>query len=129
MSIAVQFHPETHVVCLRTTGEVSLSVAQTTLTALFKNPEFRPGMAIVWDLRRGSLKPFRGDSIQSMVEFVAKRLAVRGHGKGALVVSQQVNYGIGRMFEAYADQVPAELRVFQDFDEAMGWVGASHVKK
>jgi hypothetical protein len=129
MSIAVQFYLETHVVCLRTSGEVSPRVAQTTLTALFKNPEFRPGMAIVWDLRRGGLKLFTEESIRATVEFVAQRLATRGHGKGALVVSQQVDYGIGRMFEAYTDQVPAELRVFRDFDEAMGWAGASPAKE
>jgi hypothetical protein len=129
MSIAVQCHPETHVVCLTASGDVSLSVAQTTLAALFKNPEFRPDMAIVWDLVRGGIEPFRGESIRAAVEFVAKRLVVRGRGKAALVVSQQVNYGIGRMFEALTEQLPLEFRVFWDFDETMGWAGASHVKK
>ena len=40
----------------------------------------------------------------------------------AIVVSSDLAFGLGRMFEAYCGVAPNEVMVFRSMEEAEGWV-------
>jgi hypothetical protein len=54
-----------------------------------------------------------------------------GHGeaaagmRAALVVSTAVSYGMARMLQIHLDDLPLEISVFYDIDEAERWLGSS----
>jgi hypothetical protein len=40
----------------------------------------------------------------------------------ATVVPEPAAFGMARMFQAYSDDLPLELRAFYDYDEAERWL-------
>lgn len=41
----------------------------------------------------------------------------------AVLASRELDYGLARMFQAYASDGPVDVRVFRDRDEALTWLG------
>ena len=88
-----------------------------------RSPGFRPGMALVADARRMARIPSTRE-VFIRVEFVT-RLSKQGLiSRWALVMTEGVQFGMGRMAEAYAERSPSPFRVFTNVDEAMAWVQA-----
>ena len=46
----------------------------------------------------------------------------RGHAKIACVVSSEVGFGMGRMYEVLSDNLPQQVRVFRNLEEAQYWL-------
>ena len=46
----------------------------------------------------------------------------RGNAKIACVVTTDVGFSMGRMYEALSDKLPQQVRVFKIFDEAQNWL-------
>ena len=119
--VSTKIDAKAGVVVNTVSGKLTAAAFTATLRALIDNPEFQPGMGIVWDLRRGTVIGLKADEIKGVVYYVANRVEARGRGRLAIVVSQDVDYGIGRMFAAYAEQIGIERRVFRDLEEAVHW--------
>ena len=119
--VSTKIDAKAGVVVNTVSGKLTAAAFTATLRALIDNPEFQPGMGIVWDLRRGTVIGLKADEIKGVVYYVANRVEARGRGRLAIVVSQDVDYGIGRMFAAYAEQTGIERRVFRDLEEAVHW--------
>ena len=47
---------------------------------------------------------------------------VRKPGKSALVFPDDVDFGLGRMYEAQAQDLHIETRVFRTMEEALHWL-------
>ncbi|NQT91866.1 MAG: hypothetical protein HQ559_03825 [Lentisphaerae bacterium] len=106
-------------------GRLTAAAATATIRALIGNPEFQPGMGIVWDLRRAIASPVSAAEIQGVAHYVAERIEARGWGRLAIVVSQDTDVGVGQLFDGYADEeaLPIERKVFRDLGEAVRWAG------
>jgi hypothetical protein len=39
----------------------------------------------------------------------------------SLVVGNEFNFGMARMFEAFREDLSTEVRVFQDYQDAVAW--------
>ena len=86
-------------------------------------PDFRPGADIVWDFRKAESQDLSPDRLRDMVSFVAGIQSVRGTDyKVAIVVARNVDFGLARMYEAFSDELPCELRVFMDPADADAWI-------
>ncbi len=126
MTVTTEIHVDAGVVVNTVIGTLSSNDIMATLRELFADPRFLPGMGIVWDLRSGAVdRRLSGTGIQALRAFVASRTEARGRGRLAIVVSRDVDYGVGRMFEAYTDGLGIERCVFRDSDEAVCWASAS----
>jgi hypothetical protein len=106
-------------------GELSLEEIESEFAARLLNPAFRPGLGVLWDLRGASLTGLTTRQIETLVEFNHERKDARGGGRAAIVVSQNLDYGIARVFQVYAEDLPWETMVFQDLEEATTWVRSS----
>ena len=84
------------------------------------SPLFEPGMALVADARQMARIPSTRDVV-ARVEFI-EGLSKNGRvSRWALVMTDGVQYGIGRMAEAYADRSPSPFRVFTRLEDAKTW--------
>lgn len=97
------------------------------LTQVFELSRSRPApfawsWTILWDCTgltgarptMDDLRAYRGD--------LSGLWPSEAGGKTAVVVSTDLDFGLGRMAEAYAVSLPRELRVFRDLDEARRWL-------
>jgi len=127
--VTTEIDAKAGVVVNTVSGKLTTAAVTATIRALIGNPEFQPGMGIVWDLRKGTLFELTDDEIQGVVHYVANRVEARGRGPLAIVVSQDVDYGVGRLFAGYAERTGIERRVFRDLEEAIQWASRTAGKK
>lgn len=105
------------------TVSLSLEEIKAALDALWENPDFRPTMNTLWDVRDANVAEWSAEGIQAVARYVEKHAEQRGIGyRSAIVVAQDVAFGLSRMYEAYGYDLPLNLRVFRDIDEARRWV-------
>lgn len=81
---------------------------------------------ILWDVTRADLAALRTDDALNDT-FHTKNLAGgRKGGKTAIVTANDLGYGMGRMLETLygLEQMPFEVQVFNNLEEAMRWIGS-----
>ena len=80
---------------------------------------------ILWDVTNADLSALQADQLQEIAENMSRISEVRRGGKTAFVYDKPLEYGIGRMFQAYSEMeaMPFEVQSFQSFDEAREWLG------
>jgi hypothetical protein len=85
------------------------------------DPAFRPGLALLCDLRLEIDDP-SWEEIASRAKFIAGLLPL-GVSRCALVIGLH-QYGIGRMEAGHLELQGMEPEVFRDIDEARRWLAA-----
>lgn len=77
---------------------------------------------VLWDLREASLQVLSTADIQGIVKFLQKNAYVRPEGRTAMVAPSDADYGLVRMGEVYAEQLPTAFRVFRSLERAHTWL-------
>ncbi len=92
------------------------------LHAFFDHPNYEAGMEAVWDFRNTSLAKTSAAELSEMVDFLGQIDDRRGV-RIALVVAADVDFGVLRMYEAFADtEAPQVRRFIRSFEEAVQWL-------
>lgn len=80
---------------------------------------------VVWDLTNGSAGKLMPINIEHIAELVLQHAHVRIGGKAAIVAPNDLNYGMSRMFNTYAElgSIPFETQIFRTLSEAGLWMG------
>ena len=78
------------------------------------------------DFTRGSVAIPAAD-LKATLAHGHRYAAQRAGGRTALVVSQDVDFGMGRMLAVFAElaDFPVDFRVFRDVEEARRWIGGT----
>lgn len=86
-----------------------------------------PTLDILWDVRQGSVAKLSFNNVRTIAENVMKLSKKQHRRKTAIVTPEDVDYGIGRIFDAFAKikEAPFAVRVFHNYDEAMAWLKAN----
>ena len=106
-------------------GSLSLSDMTAAFDGMLGNPEFQPGMGIVWDVRSGAIDALSVDEVQEIPAYVTRRFKMRGGGRLAIVVSSDVTHGVARMIDGYSEAIPTKREIFRDFGEAVRWASGA----
>jgi len=63
------------------------------------------------------------DDIDEILAHAKKYAHLRSSGKTAFIVSSDINFGLGRMYEIVAEihKMPISLNVFRNSEEALKW--------
>lgn len=123
MSIERHIDPDSGRITLTASGPTRFEDLKVALKGVTEAPDFRPGADIIWDFRNVESEALTADQLREMVAFVAGIADVRGiNYKVAIVVERNVDFGLARMYEVFADELPCELRVFRDLEEAVDWM-------
>ena len=111
---------------VRTLGAASVADFFTMRDELLSHPAFVPGIDVIYDHTRLASYPSSGE-VKAIAEGAARRSSQGPYwGRMAQVVAEPVQYGLVRMWEAYAgDDLAARTRIFASLDEAYDWLGAT----
>ena len=93
------------------------------INAYQSDDEFRDGMNVIYDLRNGHFD-FSGDDMHKVVKFLRENKSQKPY-KLALVISKDQHFGQGRMFSAYAEDLPCEFELFRDMPTCLHWINFS----
>ena len=108
-------------------GRVDFISLKTYLFELYDDPEFDGSLNSIWDLSQAEgISNMSIDEIRAVVLLVGSKWNTSLRVRSALVVSQELDYGIARMYEIQLNaSTDNDIRVFKNLQEAEKWVGAS----
>lgn len=84
-----------------------------------------PTKLVIWDLVEASAELITSEYAKKISDFVLGYRGSRTGGKTAIVVSGDLDFGIGRMFEILGELKEAdfEIEVFRNYSNAADWIG------
>ena len=86
---------------------------------LLKDPDFDHSFSQLMDCTRVNFSGFAGNDIRKLAE----RNVFSAQSRRAIVVSSNLDYGFGRMFEMLRESAGEHgIRIFRDLDEAVDWL-------
>ena len=86
--------------------------------------ENAPTMLQLWNMTACSVTGISIGGMRTFIERAAKQGKTRKNGKTAVAVGSQLQYGLARMAEAFAElvSIPFAFRVFREREEAVIWL-------
>jgi hypothetical protein len=111
------------VMVARTSGTASVAGFVAMRDAVLSHPGFVPGIDLIQDLT-GLAGYLSSSGIRTLADGASRTAKARDYwGRLAIVVSGPAEFGLARMWEAYADDdLAARTRVFASLDEAYDWL-------
>ena len=64
------------------------------------------------------------DDLRRAVDLVERTRDLWAGARSAILVARQLDFGIARMFGAFAQEVEVEYRVFREWESAIEWLGS-----
>ena len=94
------------------------------LAALQEFYDGNPTANVLWDFRSIEGNRITIEELNKIIVFIKRRESKRPHGKTALVSTTDLDFGLSRMSQTYADihNVPWQIRAFRSMDEAIKWI-------
>jgi hypothetical protein len=121
MEFAIQYNEEFFEI--RTSGDAEFQKFRDILEALVNHDRWEPGKSFLMnhtELNPGTLTL---DHMRSIAEFNAQYSAKMGLSRCALLVTSDVAYGMGRVWEAFVEEKwNVTEKLFRSRDEAIEWL-------
>jgi hypothetical protein len=104
------------------TGELDLEELRDALEAVYEDPDFRPGMHALWQIKEGTIE-VTATELPALISLLEERTEKRGSGyKAAIVVRGNLDFGLSTVFQMHAYTLPFEVKVFQSLTQARRWI-------
>ena len=78
---------------------------------------------VLLDTRESSTVPTPAD-IMAVLDEIGERASVPSPNRWAVLATEPVHYGMGRLFEAHAEARGVDVRVFTTLDSAVAWLSS-----
>jgi len=104
------------------TGPQSAPSVMAAQTAIVQHPDYVPGMDTLWDVRGTYPDGLDMIGTKRIGDHGAEVDKIRGFHRTAVVTDRPIQYGISRMYEMVAQRPTHEVRVFENFDDAIAWL-------
>ena len=101
-------------------GELDFEQLRSFVEGLYEEDLFLAGS--LFDMRSATASDLSTSQMRSLVALIEQRRRHPGPSRWAIVVSHDVDFGLSRMFEVFADKISTDIRVFRDIDEAKQWL-------
>ena len=120
MSIQQHLDGERNVMVFTVSGALGLEELRATLESVYAQPEY--ATRSLFDMRDAAPGGLSAPEMESLVGLIRSLRSDRAPSRWAILAARDVHFGLARMFEAYASNLPVEIRVFRDPEEAVAWL-------
>jgi hypothetical protein len=124
MAISIDWDPQSKIWTL-TTGK-TFDLDQ--IFDLVEKTDWKASKSYVWDFSALTKGPDSTAEVRQSVDLLRRTHELWAGSRAALVVAREVDFGIARMFGAYADEIDVEYRVFREKRSALEWLRSSPVR-
>ena len=123
MTISYVIHPELRLVVTRFTGRVTDTEFVDLYRRLLSDPDYTVGTNELADLRLVELLDLSANGLRQVETITEERYAGTDAGfRTAILAPRDHPFGIGRMYEAFAEGGPENVRVCRDPEAALAWL-------
>jgi hypothetical protein len=104
------------------TGEVSFEELRRALASIYGGAETL-GMDSLWDLSEAEMS-ISSEEVGLLSDFVGGHWEGKGGARSALVVPEDLAFGLARMYGArLSPSLHSQIGVFRELEEALNWLG------
>ena len=108
---------------IHTNGAIELEVEKSMIYEVVSHPKWNSQYNLLFDHSKSSLENFQVIDIQKLSNLLISHSDQLGLIKLAIVFSTDLNYGMGRMWEAYTRyDVKFDIEIFRTYAEAELWL-------
>ena len=126
MPITYQLRPDENLVILVHVGAVTDDEFMSFYKALFEDTRFDVSFNMLVDLRQAESSVRGAGTLKESAEFMRRQyVSTTARPKIAVVASEDISFGLARMYEAFSDAAHWEFEVFRSADTALAWLGLS----
>lgn len=123
MPITCRIQSELNLIILVHTGRISDEEFFAFYKGLYKNNTPLLSMNHLVDLREADSKSRTSYILRKLAEFLISSFkALTTYPKVAVVAPKDISFGLARMYEAFASNIPWEFTVFRSIDAALTWL-------
>ncbi len=124
MPIRFDINPDKSLVVVVHEGVVLDDEFLSTYQALFGHDRFDYSYNILVDLRQADSSTRSTNALKGFAGFIRNQYAnITAQPQVAVVATENISFGLARMYEAFSDSVPWDFKVFRDVSEALVWLG------
>ena len=124
MPITYQLKPDENLVILVHVGAVTDDEFMSFYKALFEDTRFDVLFNMLVDLRQAESSVRGAGTLKESAEFMRRQyVSTTARPKIAVVASEDISFGLARMYEMFSEEVPWEFEVFRAVDAALAWLG------
>ncbi len=123
MPITTQLEPERHRVSVVAWGALTQRERLAALADCIELLRAHPGAGVLFDARAATTAPSQAETREIME--AAGQVAPLFVAGAAIVITETVQYGTGRMLQALLEPWGVAVAVFTDIDAAAAWLGRS----
>lgn len=120
MPITALVDPDTGIAHYSATGDVTRDDVLSIIKKVYSDPAFRSPWLSMWDLT-GARPLFTADELREVAAYVRDHRPVDA-GRIAIVATEDLAYGMSRMYEVFASDLQVETSVFRDSGLAQRWL-------
>lgn len=122
MSHTITLNEALGVIVLRYRGTVQFTEIRNVFDELVRVPGFKAGLSLVADFRDTN-SPLTGAEVNRLADYAKKTDPDWGVTKWAFLASQDVTFGVARMYGALTHDYQVTTHVFRNAREADDWLG------
>lgn len=121
MPINIRFDKEKNALYVSMEGKATIDDFQAAIKHVAENSEFPPNIRTLCDMRKFDFKSMDMDSLKNIVS-MEKMNPKRKGAKIAYIAEKDYEYGMIRMYQTIADELPKTIMVFRDYLEGERWL-------
>ena len=126
MAVQTTIDAAAGIVTHKVTGDLLVEDVQQAFAERTGHSDFRPGMSILWDLSEANASRMTSSDIRRIAGQNKARLKKAGVPyKAAFLAPRDIEFGLSRMYEMFADASLVENRVFRNLEDARRWLSSA----
>ena len=104
-------------------GIIDISKLSLYLKQLYSESNFNLEFNVFWDLREADFSKVSSEEVRSLMNYVSNTWGKSGKNKAALIVSQDLGFGLSRMYQMLMESSSSSrIAIFKEIDEAKNWI-------
>jgi len=102
-------------------GPVFVAEFKATIALIVSSKEYSPSVNMLWDVQDADPASF-DISLAGQIVSIRQHYPERGNAKLAIVASDDLHFGLSRMYESMSDDMPQDIHVFRTVADAEQWL-------
>jgi len=125
MQFELHFEPERSLLLAKTTGKIDVGSDRKLIEALARSSKANPPEFLLIDHTESSTSALSSNDVRMIVDTFVNHAEVFARTKICLVLKRPTDYGIGRMWQAYAEiRTGHSIEIAGELKEAFAWLNA-----
>lgn len=114
--------PEKGIAYIKMSGNLQKKDILEAFDVAVADKRYRSGMNRLWDYRDADLSALDSATIAEMAQYSSKFPDGINDAKVAFLVGRKLEFGLTRMFAAYASEMSSTVKVFYSLEDAEAWL-------